>query len=340
MQNIVVSRVQNLGDTIMATPILFCLKQLYPKAKLTFITRPLATAAVDRLDFIDQIIAFSDEKRLAEELQVFQAFRKADLAYLMDTTHRISVLAWLAGAKQRIGMSHHRKWYLTKAVPWQKKFDLQFDPQTFADILKIGSDIDITKINDWNQYYFSEANDREKQHVEIMARQIGLNIDQAYIVFSLYTGEECKNWPSEYWRQLWAMVAKKFKVQIVLTGSNPHKLALGDNVYDMSGKTNIHEFGYLVKKSILVISGCSSPIHVARAFDVPTIGLYGPTPVHVGAPPEIFAAIRSVALCSPCNGYYSSPCKDSFCMGLIKPETVYTEVEKFLLGKVECFENR
>ena len=330
MHKIVVSRLQNMGDSIMATPILRGLKQLYPQARLIYITRPEGYAPVSRLPYVDQVLVFPDKKTLAAQKAAFTAFRNADLAFLIDTTHRISVLAWLAGAKLRVGMAHKRGKYLTRAVPWNKEMDYVFDATLFAQILKDTTGINVMQFPHWDKYDFSEAEAAEKSYVQELAAAKGLNLAKPYLVFSLYTGIRAKNWPEDHWQELWNRIGKEFTVPIVMTGTNPKHLNLGANVLDLTGATNLYEFGYLVQKASLLISGCSGPIHVARAFGVPTIGLYGPTPPSVGAPPENIATIVSKAKCAPCNGYYSGPCQTPFCMGMMTVEEVYTAVAKFL----------
>jgi ADP-heptose:LPS heptosyltransferase len=330
MKKIVVTRLQNLGDTVMATPILHGIKKMHPEAELIFITRPEGYTPVSRLPFVDKILVFPDKKTMAAQWAAFKAFKGADLAFLIDTTHRISVLSCLAGAKERVGVKMRRGMYLTKGVDWDKDMDFRFDPINYATILKKTTGMDIMQDPQWDKYYFSEATDEEKQHVEALAKERKLDMDKPYIVFSMYTGIRAKNWPESKWKELWAMLAKKYQLPAVMTGANPQKLDLGPNVIDFTGVTNQYEFGYLVKKAALVMSGCSAPIHIARAFGVPMICLYGPTPKGIAAPPEIVAAIESKAECSPCNGYCSGPCAKPFCMDMITVEEVFAAVDKFL----------
>ncbi len=57
MKKIVISRLDNIGDVVMTTPILYQLKKKYPEAKLIYIVRTVAAPAVDRLPFIDEVIS-------------------------------------------------------------------------------------------------------------------------------------------------------------------------------------------------------------------------------------------------------------------------------------------
>lgn len=330
MKKIVVSRLDNIGDVVMTTPILYKLKKLYPEAKIIFVVRTIAAPAVSRLPFIDELIVFSDKKAFGEQIALIKKIWRADLAYLIDYTYRIALLSYLAQAKIRVGIPHKRAFFLTHRIKWNKEMDYAYDPVMFAELLKENIGIDVMQDKDWNTFHYSEANSQEKQKIEQLFAVNNLDIMKPYIVFSMYTSDIAKNWPEEYWQELWQKVGKNYKIPVILTGDNPKNIRFGSNVTDFSGKTDLYELGYIIQRAALVINGCSAPMHIARAFKVPTIGLYDPTPVMKGAPPENIASFATPASCAPCNGDYSDPCDKPFCMGLIKVDGVYQVIAEFL----------
>lgn len=330
MQKIVVTRLDNIGDVVMTTPILYQFKKMYPQAKLIFVVRTVAAPAVDRLPFIDEVIALPDKKTIDEQIHLIKKIWRADLAYLMDYTHRIALLAYLARVKKSIGIAHKRANFLTQPIEWKKEMNYVYDPVMFADLLKKNTGIDVMQEENWDTFHYSEATAGEKDRVARMFAETGHDINKPYIVFSMYTSHTSKDWPEVYWQELWSRIGKISDVNIVLTGDNYKNIKFGSNVIDLSGKTDLYELGYIIKMAKLVVNGCSAPIHIARAFKVPTIGLYGSTPVSKGAPPENVASFATTAPCAPCNGDYSSPCEKPFCMGLIKVDAVYKVIADFL----------
>lgn len=334
MKKIVISRLDNIGDVVMTTPILYQLKKKYPEAKLIYIVRTVAAPAVDRLPFIDEVISLPDKKTLIKQIDVIRKMWRADIAYLVDYTHRIALLSYLARVKKSIGIAHKRANLLTHPIKWHKEMDIIYDPVLFAELLKENTGIDIMKEKDWNTFRYSEANSEERARVTGMFAEAGYDIDKPYIVFSMYTSHISKDWPEEYWQDLWMRVGKISDSKIVLTGANPKNIKFGQNVIDLSDRTNLYELGYIIKRAKLVVNGCSAPMHIARAFQVPTIGLYGSTPVTKGAPPENVASFATTAHCAPCNGDYASPCEKPFCMQLIKVDEVYNVVAEFLKTEI------
>lgn len=330
MKKIVVSRLDNIGDVVMTTPILYQLKKRFPEAKLICVVRTIAAPAVDRLPFIDEVIALRDKKTLSEQIDLIREIWHADLAYLVDYTHRIALLASLARVRKSIGVAHKRANLLTQPIEWNKEMDYTYDPVMFAELLKENTGIDVMQEENWNTFHYSEANAQEKQKMEQLFAAHNIDMAKPYIVFSMYTSHISKNWPEAYWQELWQRVGENYDIPVILTGDNHHKIQFGSNVTDLSGQTDLYELGYVIKQSALVVNGCSAPMHIARAFKVPTIGLYGSTPVSKGAPPENIASFATPASCAPCNGDYSSPCEKPFCMQLIKVEDVYRVVADFL----------
>ena len=330
MNKIIISRLDNIGDVVMTTPILYQLKRKFPEAKLIFIVRTIASPAVDRLPFIDKVIALPDKKTVGAQISLIKEMWHADIAYLLDYTHRIALLAYMARVKIRVGIAHKRANLLTKPIKWHKVMDYTYDPVMFAELLKKNTGIDVMQEEKWNTFHYSEANAQEKQKMEQLFAGHNLDMAKPYIVFSMYTSHISKNWPEKYWKELWQKVAENYDIPVILTGENPQNIQFGSNVTDFSGKTDLYELGYVIERSALVINGCSALIHIASAFKVPTIGLYGSTPVSKGAPPENIASFATTAPCAPCNGDYSSPCEKPFCMQLIKVDDVYQAVADFL----------
>jgi heptosyltransferase I len=100
-----------------------------------------------------------------------------------------------------------------------------------------------------------------------------------------------KDWPAERWAAVADALAHDFGYAVVLAGgpgereqriareiversSAPLTWALGDSIRRLT---------WILAGSTLVLAPDTGPVHVARAFDVPTIGLYGHTnPWRVG----------------------------------------------------------
>ena len=85
----------------------------------------------------------------------------------------------------------------------------------------------------------------------------------------------------------------------------------------------------LVKKTDLLLSSDSAPIHVAAAVKTPFIAFFGPTDPARHMPPADKAVVMKENFpCMPC--YHTHCDKGYICMRSIKPIKVYNTIKKIL----------
>ena len=85
----------------------------------------------------------------------------------------------------------------------------------------------------------------------------------------------------------------------------------------------------------LLVGPDSAPLHIASAFHVPLVGLYGPTDARRHAPPgEKKAIFQKSVPCGPCY-VGECPVKTHDCMKLITVDEVFAAAKKFLKAKVD-----
>lgn len=332
MNKILVTRIGGIGDVVMTTAVIAGLKELYPDSYIAYLVLPNAVDAVKGLSFINEVIPFRKDFR--SQLTILKKIWHFDLSLHADVTYRPTILAALAGIRVRIGMAHKRAKWLTYSIPWQKYMDEKYDPALVAEWLCTATGIDVTKTAVWSNLFYAEATESEKQHVQTLLVDHGVSGN--YIVASLHTAAREKDWPFEKWIAFFEMVQREAPIPIVLVGDKPVPGELPDGVVNFTCKTNLREMGNVIKRARLFIGGCSLPMHAARAFHIPSIGLYGPNPVVKGAPPELIAAHVTKAPCAPCEGYYSGGCAAPYCMQSIEPEAVFASYSQWLQSQQEA----
>lgn len=159
--NIIISRLMGIGDTIMLTPLLRGIKTLYPDVKLTMVTENHTLPLTKRMPFIDEAYGF--DKTLHDEWLFIKKFWRNDLVYCVDTSYRISLIYFLAMIKERIGFPHKRGAYLTKFLQYEPWMDQSYEPYVHAMLFKQATGIDVTVLKNWNKFYYPEATECEKE---------------------------------------------------------------------------------------------------------------------------------------------------------------------------------
>ncbi|MFL5540685.1 MAG: glycosyltransferase family 9 protein, partial [Longimicrobiaceae bacterium] len=100
-----------------------------------------------------------------------------------------------------------------------------------------------------------------------------------------------KDWPAERWARVADALAHDFGFRVVLAGGpGEREQRIAREIVETSGAEPVWALGDSIRRltwilagSDLVLAPDTGPVHVARAFEVPVIGLYGHTnPWRVG----------------------------------------------------------
>lgn len=111
---LVVRQHDQLGDLLLSTPAIHALRQSYPDAEITVVARCYTQAVLLNNPDIDRLLVYPEKLRLATPRRVWHLLRDLvrhyDLAVVLNTvSHSLSsdLLAWLSGARWRLGSDEH-----------------------------------------------------------------------------------------------------------------------------------------------------------------------------------------------------------------------------------------
>lgn len=147
------------------------------------------------------------------------------------------------------------------------------------------------------------------------------------------------NWKTKLWNfQRFARLAAQLpEEQFVMVGQGPYfPLEEVPNILDLRNKTSLNELISLSGQARMMISTDSGPLHIAAAFGVPTISLFGATdPDKTRQRGRLDTVLRSGVACSPClkrTCHHSTPmeCMQKVSVDRVKAawEDIAKEVKK------------
>lgn len=309
-----------LGDVARGLPLAAELKKLYPDSEITWLVYPVWSPVVKLNKYIDHVIEF--KKGIRGFFQIITSLRKYkfDLVLDLQRNMRSGIFSFSTFGKKRLGFNSKN----TR------------EPNSLFNTDQIG--------------YFPETESKVLHYLEFI-RYLGGNpgildfgivqeklparmLEQEYMVFVLGSSWESKNWFLEHYQEL-AKLCKDHKV--VLIGGKGERMnaenIVSENVINLVGKTSLQEMVSIINYSKIVISPDSGPAHIAGALNVPVITLLGATASKRVYPwgSEEYVLYENI----PCLGCYKRKCyrQDRLCMQLIKPERVFSLVEKVLYEK-------
>lgn len=321
----------NIGDLIVATPVIRALRYHYPKAQIDMLVKKSMQAVLANNPHLNHTIPYTTENETLQRIQK----EGYDLGIILHPgSLKVSFLLLRGGVKYRIGctkagITYGKGFFLHKKIfpnnRWQHKSEDNLDVIRAIKIQPLDKHLEIYA-----------APETEKKMKTILAKK-----PRPWIGISATS----KHWTQQWYPERFAKVANHYisslGATIIFTGLQNERdqivqisqhIAKKKNVLDLSGKTSFHELTALIKNLDLLITIDSSPLHIASATNTPVLALFGPTiPTFWGPTGENSSYIwKEEGACVGCRRYCCIYRKDHECMRSITAKEVIAASEKLL----------
>lgn len=325
-----------IGDIVLSTPILKRIKDKYPEGKITYVTTPVGASILRNNPNISEIIEY-DKKGIHKGVKGLISlgrrlrYENFNMVIALHRYLRTSILSWLTRSPQRIGYDT-----ASGACLFTKK--IKYD-KSKHEVEKILSFLGDEKIENPREKYPIELYPGKKD-IEKIEKIWNENKLENYKVIVVAPGSKwfTKKWPLDYFNDVIKANDKEDRKIIVIGGKEELDLNIvkGNNIIDLRGKTTLLELAEIIKKSDIVLTNDSSPIHIASAWKKPhIIAIFGPTVKEFGFFPwglnsEVIE--KNDLNCRPCSIHGGDKCpKGHFrCMLEILPKEVIEKINRKL----------
>ncbi|HEY9667970.1 MAG TPA: glycosyltransferase family 9 protein, partial [Coleofasciculaceae cyanobacterium] len=333
--NILVMRLDNIGDVIMTSPALRAIKENLPNSRITLMASPAGTQAAQLLPWVDNVLTWrviwQDLGRLAfdpvREWELIETLRdrKFDAAIIFtsfsQTPHPAGYLCYLAGIPLRLGESKEWGGSILSTEVKSAPDEIHQVERNLRLIESVGFQVSDRSL--------SIQIPESAQHSAI-AKLIehGLTNNAPYLLLNPWTSCQARTYPGERFALAAHQLAEVTGWPVVVTGvekdrdrSTPLLEALGSYAIDLIGATSLPELAALIAGARLVLTNNTSTMHIADATRTPSVILYSGTEYESQWQPRhsLFRLLRQPTPCSPCYAFtcpYNLECLD------IAPEKV------------------
>src|SRR5438270_12911688 len=98
-----------IGDAVMATPALRALRSHFAADRIVAVLRPYVAGVLEGGDWFDQVVLAHDGSWARGSVATAWKLRRLgiDLAVLLPNSFRAALVAWLAGARRRVGYARY-----------------------------------------------------------------------------------------------------------------------------------------------------------------------------------------------------------------------------------------
>jgi heptosyltransferase-2 len=294
---------QWIGDAVMTEPLL---RRLHARGeRITVGALPWVAPVYRAMPHVADVIEFPfqhgglqlrERRRIAKEAE-----GRFDVAYVLPNSLKSALLPFLASIPKRVGyLGEARVGLLTHRLKNPKG-----KPPMVAFYSALSGDASVE--NDRPLLLLS------KEQVDAALAQASLPGGGFYVFAPGAEFGPAKRWPAIHYAEL----AKTLDLPVVLLGSAKEaplcdeiaQEAGGDRCINLAGKTSLLDAFALIASARAVISNDSGLMHVAAAFGVPQVALFGSSSPHHTPPLNDRASVvwlRDDAAyqppldCSPC----------------------------------------
>jgi ADP-heptose:LPS heptosyltransferase len=341
MTKLLILRFSSIGDIVLTTPVIRCLKQQYPDAEVHYATKKSYKSLLENNPYIDKVFVL--ENGLNELIKTFQSERY-DYVIDLHNNLRTSIiklrlkapLTPRRGRKLRIfsfDKLNFLKWILVKF-----KKNLMPDVHIVDRYMKTVESLGIKNDNKGLDYFIPE---RDEMPLDWLPE----NFRNGYAVYAIGGQHETKKLPLNKMIEL----CQTIHLPLVLIGGK-EDVVIGDRlapsaprggtfeskssekvpplgaegaIISLCGKLNLNQSASIIQNARIVYTHDTGMMHVAAALKKKVISIWGNTVPEFGMYPyqTDFEVIENKELnCRPCSkiGYKKCPLGHFKCMNDLK----------------------
>jgi len=267
IKKILVIKNDKIGDMILSTNIFRELKRSLPNSKITAIVSNANKPLVEKNRHIDNLLVLNYPPKnfidIIKYLKMSRSLKKENFDLGIDlrgSIYNIFFLLYLAKVKYKIGFYNRKLSKLLLDYAYQK--DRKMKHVTFQRIDLINKALNLNAKNYWPE--IATDNEDEKSTTEFIKK----NKLNKYTCILPDASIEERQWPLERWNKIIKYLHENYpKYKILILGLDMKKISSllekNPHIIYPENPLNLRELYLILKKSSLVISQDSGPMHLA-----------------------------------------------------------------------------
>ena len=322
-------RFSSIGDIVLTTPVIRCLKQQVPRAEVHFLTKENYRGLLTGNPYIDKVQVLGNSWDLMMHQLQYEQYD-----YIIDLHHNLRTLRIKKALKGAQHFSFNKlnvqKWLLTalkiNRLPHVHIVDRYLNTLKELNVVNDGKGLD---------YFYPEKD-------KIKDTDLPISHIHGYVGIVIGAALNTKKLPVHKLQELCAGI----QFPIVLLGGAEDReagtqIASVDavKIYNSCGKFNLNESADLLRYAKIIVTHDTGLMHMAAAFKKPIISVWGNTVPEFGMGPYYgnepvrneISEIKHLG-CRPCSkiGYDTCPKGHFKCMELQDMDDLSERIRSFL----------
>lgn len=331
-QSILVIRLSSLGDILLTTPALRCLRIVYPEARIDVVVRERYLELLQGNPHISSLLLLP-EPADRKTLQDFVKEHRSRYGIVVDL-HTGLRSAYLRRNLRPAMILSYRKRRIARWILVKFKKDV-YGGEFSVPLAYLKALVPLGVYDDGGGLEWPLALNKKESFLEIADLKEAPNPPP--IALCPGASFASKRWPIELWRELTEELLKKghsiwvFGDQSDTEAGEHIKDVDPVRVLDFCGKLSLAETGAGLSYCKLAVTHDAGPAHMASAVGTPVVAIYGSTVTRFGFRPfRIPHRIAEIDLpCRPCShlGFQACPLEHHNCMNDQHAADVLSRIE-------------
>ena len=280
-KRICVVLLSGIGDVVHGLPIVNALKRDDPERHITWVVESPGAPLLRPHPAVDEVLTFDRKRGLPEVIALWRTLRpkKFDLLLNFNIYFKAAVVSFLARAPNKVSFGRDRlrdplvSFAANRRIPARDTPHIQDSFMEFLEYLGIP-----VEPVEWRIL----LSDEEKRAQREFFRALD---DRPAVAIVPSSGREPKDPPIELLARVATAAARDLDCRVVLLGGpGKREQARARAVEEGSEAEVVWALGPDLRRLTYIIGGCdlimapdTGPLHIARALEIPVIGLYGHT---------------------------------------------------------------
>lgn len=341
-RNLLVVRMDNMGDIIMLEPALRAIKETNPQAHITLLASPAGTVAAQLLPWIDDIITWRSIWQDVGNRMPFEPEREYQLIKLLAERHFDAALIFTS-----FSQNPHIPAYVCylAGIPLRAGESKEFGGGVLTNELKGAPDemhqvernlclIEQLGFSVHDRRLHITLTSEDRKQARSLLQSLGIDPTKPYVLIHPGASARARRYPAQRFAAVTRSLIDHGR-QVLVTGVereadllNEMEAAAPGACY-LAGKTTTGQYAALIEQASVLVCNNTLALHLGDALLTPEVVLYSGTEYEEQWRPRTapFHLLRRPTPCSPCYLFecpIGHPCLD------IEPQEVVAAIENFL----------
>jgi heptosyltransferase-2 len=325
MTKFLILRFSSIGDIVLTTPVIRCLKQQYPEAEVHYATKKSYKSLLENNPYVDKVFVL--ENGLNELVKSLQS-ECYDFIIDLHNNLRTSIikLRLMLNSSLSFGEGLRVRCFSFDKLNFQKWILVKFKKNLMPNVhivdryMKTVESLGVKNDNKGLDYFIPEKD-------EMPLDWLPENFRNGYAVYAIGGQHETKKLPFHKMVEL----CQTIQLPLVLIGGKEDiviseqlsVISKNNLIFDTCGKCNLNQSASIIQNAQLVYTHDTGMMHVASALKKKIISIWGNTVPAFGMYPyqTDFEVIENKDVnCRPCSkiGYKKCPLGHFKCMNDLK----------------------